>query len=288
MNQKQPKIMGILNVTPDSYYEGGRYLEPDKAVDYALNLVNLGADLIDIGGCSTSLFKRPSSQLPSVEEEINRVVPVIKKLIQKISIPISIDTYRVEVAQRALDVGAHFLNDVSGFRDPLMRKLAKEYRVPICIMHMRETPLTMQTNPTYPLGVVTEIYAYLKKQCQLCLEEGIDKNQIYIDPGIGFGKSLDDNFEILQNLEQFRGLNFPILLGLSRKSFLYKSLKVSPQDCLAATIAMNSAVYPNVDIFRVHDVLEHRQMIEVLKRITFKPKDMANYAGDSAHIHSDH
>lgn len=276
--------MGILNVTPNSYYEGGRWLEPDKAVEHALNMVSLGADLIDIGGCST----RPFSQPPTVEEEIHRVIPVIKKLLPKISIPISIDTYRAEVAQRALDAGAHFLNDVSGFRDPQMRKLAKEYRVPICIMHMKETPLTMQENTSYPLGIITEIYDYLKKQCELCLEEGIDKNQIYIDPGIGFGKSLDDNFEILQNLKQFRGLNFPILLGLSRKTFLYKTLKVSPQDCLSATIAMNSAVYPYVDIFRVHDVLEHRQIIEVLQKLTFKPKNMANYAGDSAHIRPDH
>lgn len=260
--------MGILNATPDSYSDGGHFFEQQNAIDHGLKLADDGADIIDVGGCST----RPFSNPPSIEEEVRRTKSVIKALRKKLSIPISIDTYRPEVAQAALDAGANFMNDVTGFTDKRMRQLAKQYNVPICIMHMQKDPATMQINPSYPNGVVEEIMTFFKTQTELCQQEGISQNQIYLDPGIGFGKNLDDNFEILHNLEKFRELNFPLLVGISKKSFLFKTLKISTQECLPATIAVSTCIYPFVDIFRVHDVKEHVQMSVLISKVNLKPQ----------------
>lgn len=263
MTLKKPKIMGILNVTPNSYFETGKYFNPIDAIEHGMKLEQEGAHIIDIGGCSTKPFSSP----PSIEEEIRRTEPVVKALAKKLSVPISIDTYNPEVAQRALDAGATFLNDITGFTNPKMRALAKAFNTPICIMHMQNKPLNMQENPSYPKGVVEEVCSWLKGQVELCIKDGINPNNIYLDPGIGFGKSLDDNFEILHNLKQFVELKFPLLIGLSRKTFLYKTLNTTPQDSLAATIAMNSYIYPYVDIFRVHDVSAHKQMSIILNKV---------------------
>ena len=263
----QKKIMGIVNVTPDSYFDSGKYLEPKKAIDHALKLLDEGADILDIGGCST----RPFSHPPTIKEEIKRISPVVKELKKRTNIPLSIDTYRYEVAKAALDCGATFLNDIEGFRDPKMLELAKEYKASICIMHMQGNSQTMQINPLYPKGIIQEICDWLNKHCQSALALGIQKKHIYLDPGIGFGKNLDDNFKILHNLSKFRELNFPLLVGLSRKSFLYKTLNTNPEKVLPATIAMNAYIYPNVDIFRVHDVLEHKQMLKVIEKVSKKP-----------------
>ncbi|MCH9632098.1 MAG: Dihydropteroate synthase [Chlamydiae bacterium] len=276
--------MGVLNVTPDSYSDGGKYFELQSAINHGLKLANDGADIIDIGGCST----RPYSTPPPIEEEVRRIEFVIKTLRKKLSIPISIDTYRPEVAQIALEAGANIINDVTGFTDKKMRALAKQYNADICIVHMQKDPATMQINPSYPNGVVPEIMTFLKKQIELCMQEGISQNQIYLDPGICLGKSLDDNFEILHNLEKFRELNFPLLVGISKKSFLYKTLRISPQECLLATIAVNSCIYPFVDIFRVHDVKEHVQMSVLIDKVKLKPQKDKEVDGDCAHIHSDH
>lgn len=278
------KIMGILNVTPDSFFDGGKYSCAQKAIERAQQMIHEGADILDIGGCST----RPYSSPPTIEEEIERIQPVFKQLSRQSSTPLSIDTYRPEVAQVALDCGATFINDVCGFQSSEMRKLARQYQAKICIMHMPSLPKTMQKNPFYPNGVVTDVIRFFKKQAALCLDEGISTENIYLDPGIGFGKTLDDNFEILHNLDRFRGLNFPLLLGLSRKSFLYNTVKAPSSGCLAATIAMNAAIYNDVEIFRVHDVLEHHQMVAVLNKLNLSESSVVNYAGDSSHIHSDH
>jgi dihydropteroate synthase len=262
------KIMGILNVTPNSYFDGGKYLEVSSAIKQGVKLAEDGADIIDIGGCST----RPFSTPPSVEDEIKRVIPVIEALKKEIEVPLSIDTYQPEVAQRALDRGATFLNDVTGFTDLKMLTLAARYQVPICIMHMQDR--SSNYNPVYPYGVVRDVCNWLQMQANAAIDAGVKKENIYLDPGIGFGKSLDDNFKILHNLAIFREIGFPLLVGLSRKTFLYITLKQTPEESLPATIAMNAHIYPNVDVFRVHDVLEHRQMITILNKLNQK----ANYS----------
>ncbi len=278
--------MGVLNVTPNSYFQPGKYLDSSNAIAQGIEIASQGADIIDVGGYATNPFS--TFPPPTIEEEIKRIQPVIKALKKEITTPISIDTFNPEVAQVALDEGANFLNDIYGFRNKKMRELAKAYRVPICIMHMQKTPQDMQTAPSYPEGVVQEIMRFLKKQAELCAQEGIDKNQIYLDPGIGFGKSLDDNFEILHNLDKFRALNSPLLIGLSRKSFIYKTLKVKPQESLSATIAVSTYVYPYVDMLRVHDVKEHKEMIQLLDKLISSRQKIKEIDRDSTHIHSDH
>lgn len=261
--------MGILNVTPDSFYDGNCYFQFQKALDHGLQLVSEGADLIDIGGCSTKPYSTP----PTIEEEIQRVVPVIEALKKEITLPISIDTYNYSVAKAALKAGATFLNDVTGLKDPKMLEIAKEFQDGVCIMHMQNQPQTMQIKPSYPNGVIEEIIAFLMKQTEAALKAKIDPSKIYLDPGLGFGKSLADNFEILQNLDKFRKLGFPLLIGLSRKSFLSNTLNKSPQEALFATIAANAFIFSQVDIFRVHDVASHRDMVTILNKLAPVGKD---------------
>lgn len=277
------KIMGIINVTPNSYFETGEYLDPQKAISHGLKLFEEGADILDIGGFSTNPFL---FQETSQEEEIRRISPVIEALSKKINIPLSIDTFRPEVAERALDLGASFINDITGFEDPLMRKLAAEKGVPICIMHMQDNPKTMQKNPTYPKGIIVEILDFFEKRIALALEDGIQKENIFLDPGIGFGKSLDDNFIILQNLNKFSELGCPLLLGVSRKSFLYKTLGLQPEDVLPATLAISSVICSEVELFRVHDVAPHRQMLAVLEKFNGLNNSIRN--GNELHLHTDH
>ena len=284
MTRSPPKIMGILNVTLNSFSDGGRYFQATDAIKHGIKLAEEGADFIDIGGCSTKPFSTP----PSIEEEVRRILPVVEALKKEISTPISIDTYRPEVAKAALDSGATFINDISGFRDPRMRKLAKDYQIPVCIMHMQNNPETMQIKPEYPGGVVEEIMHWLNEQAGLCIEEGIAKENIYLDPGICFGKSLDDNFTILHNLDKFRRPGFPLLVGLSRKSFLYKTLGISTEEALNATVAVNSYIYPHVDIFRVHDVKEHKEMLSLLSKIEEKRQPSKEIDRNSTYLHSDH
>lgn len=261
---KDKKIMGILNVTPNSYFDGGKYFDLSFAIKQGIKLAQEGADIIDIGGCSTKPFSTP----PSVEEEIRRVIPVIEALKKEVEIPISIDTYQPEVAHRALDAGVTFLNDITGFTDQKMLFLAAQYQVPISIMHIQDR--SSNYNPYYPQGVLKDVSDWLKKQANTALDAGVKRENIYLDPGIGFGKSLDDNFEILHNLTLFREMGFSLLVGLSRKSFLYITLKQTPEESLPATIAMNAHIYPNVDMFRVHDVAEHRQMLIILNKLNQK------------------
>lgn len=258
------RLMGILNVTPDSVFDKGQWKELDKAIERGIEMYRQGADIIDIGGEST----RPNATPVSEEDELVRVIPVILALKREVPIPLSIDTMKPKVAEAAILAGATFINDVSGFRDPAMRRLAVESQLPICVMHMQGTPQIMQNNPIYPEGVVKSVLSWLKQQIDLLLNEGVDSNQIIIDPGIGFGKTVADNREIIQNLNQFKALGFPVLIGASRKSFLGKLLNKPTSELLVATLAVHAvAIRANVDIIRAHDVAEHRDLINILSQL---------------------
>lgn len=255
-----PKIMGILNVTPDSFSDGGTFFTIDAAIAHAKQMVRDGADIIDVGGEST----RPGSQPISLEEELRRVIPVVEELIQKIHVPISVDTRKPEVAEKCLRMGAHMLNDITGLRDERMRKIAVKYDVPVVIMHMQGTPATMQIDPRYN-HVVADIVLYLAWQAADAKREGVQ--QIIIDPGIGFGKSIEHNLLILQNLSRFKGI-YPILVGPSRKGFIGAITDRSVEDRLSGTLAgVTACVLNGADIIRVHDVKECKDAILVANAI---------------------
>lgn len=256
----KPKIMGVVNVTPDSYYQRVEGIQP--AVDYALKLVKEGADLIDIGGEST----RPGA--PEVDEstEYQRVIPVIQALKDQCAIPISLDTRHVNIAEAGLKAGAHLLNDITGFEDSAMQRLAAQAQVPIIVMHMQGKPHTMQIDPSYPEGVINHLQEWFSKRIEMLLKAGIQSQNIIIDPGIGFGKTVAHNLEIIHNLARLKALGFPVLVGLSRKSFLSKILSKTAPDLLSATLAMNTCALLNgADLIRVHDVAEHRDIVDTLE-----------------------
>jgi len=254
-----PKIMGILNVTPDSFSDGGRYFNPNKAVEHGLKMIDEGADLIDIGGEST----RPYSESVSIEEELKRVIPVIKALRGKI--PLSIDTVKPEVADKACLEGATLINDVQGFRNQEMLETAKRHDADICIMHMQGLPKDMQINPIYNEGVIESIKKFFLNRISAALEIGIKKEKIILDPGIGFGKTVDDNVKILHNLREFKGLGYPLLVGLSKKSFMTKILNKPPEKLTGPTIAMNTLIWRDADFVRVHDVEVHKDVYSLLE-----------------------
>lgn len=256
------KLMGILNVTPDSFFDKGSYFSLEKAVARGKAIYLEGADILDIGGEST----RPGAIPVSAQEELERVVTVIKTLHSCIPIPISIDTNKPEVALAAVEAGASLINDISGFQNPEMQDLAASSGVQICIMHMQGTPQNMQKNPHYSNGVVSFLIQWFEQQLENLTKKGIKEKQIILDPGIGFGKTVDDNLEILQNLPRLKALGFPLLIGVSRKSFMSKILNKSTSELLPATIAMNTLlIKAEVDIIRVHDVIEHRGVIDLVR-----------------------
>ncbi|MDA8085610.1 MAG: dihydropteroate synthase [Nitrospiraceae bacterium] len=247
-------IMGILNVTPDSFSDGGLYLDPGKAVDHALRMAAEGADIIDIGGEST----RPGAVATSAQEQIRRTVPVINAIKKRTRIPVSIDTYRAEVARAAIDAGADILNDISGMRfDAAMPALAAGSGVPVVLMHIKGTPADMQKNPRYD-ALIPEILDYLRGSIGIALEAGVEAEKIIIDPGIGFGKTFEHNLEILKDLETFTGLGRPVLAGPSRKAFIGHILDGAPaSERLEGTIAAAViAIMNGANILRVHDVKE--------------------------------
>jgi len=259
--------MGVLNVTPDSFSDGGMYFSGDKAIGRAREMVRCGAGIIDIGGEST----RPGAQPVDAEEEIKRVIPVIKELKKNPEIIISCDTSKSVVAEKALEAGADMLNDVNGFSDPAMRKTASNGNALICIMHMRGNPQTMQKNPAYG-DVVEEIRGFLYRRADECGSDGIDHGKILLDPGIGFGKKLEHNLEILAMLNEFKG-DYPVMVGASRKSFI-NMISPAPEDKrLGGSIAAVCwAFIKGVDAVRVHDVFETRQALKVCEKIMEKIK----------------
>jgi len=253
-------IMGILNVTPDSFSDGGRFLSPDAAVERALAMEKEGADIIDVGGESS----RPGAEPVPVEEELRRVLPVLERLRGKLRIPISIDTTKAEVAEAALRAGASIVNDISALRfDPAMAPLVAKFGAGLVLMHMLGTPKTMQQAPHYE-DVVTEVRDFLAERAQYAQSQGIPREAIAVDPGIGFGKTVEHNLELLRRLPELVELGFPVLVGPSRKSFIGAILGLGVEERLEGTLAACAvAVVRGANILRVHDVKEVRRAADL-------------------------
>ncbi|MDP8228215.1 MAG: dihydropteroate synthase [Candidatus Electryoneaceae bacterium] len=258
-------VMGIVNVTPDSFSDGGEAYEFDSAVGRAEQMIADGADIIDIGGEST----RPGSETVSLGEEIRRVIPVIETLAKRTTAIISIDTYKAEVAKRALIAGAHIVNDISaGTFDDAMPDVVAQYDAGVVLMHIKGTPRDMQKNPVYG-DLIGEIKGYLTAAVKRFTSAGVNSDRILVDPGIGFGKTLDHNLELIRRLDQFRGLGAGILLGVSRKSFIGLLTDRPVKERLAGTIAaVVAGVFAGADVVRVHDVVETVDALKVVDAIT--------------------
>jgi len=262
---ERPLIMGILNVTPDSFSDGGQFCDIEKAIEHALNMAQAGADIIDIGGESS----RPGSEGINVQEELDRVMPILEPLCRETELFISIDTIKPEVAEKALEAGAGMINDISALRnDDRLARLASQYDAYLTLMHMRGKPRDMQNNTEY-LDLIGEISSFLKEGIEKAISAGVARERIIIDPGIGFGKSVDGNFALLKNLHLFLELGCPVLIGASRKSFLGKTLDLEVGERLEASLAVACyAVLNGADIVRVHDVLETRRVLTIIERIS--------------------
>lgn len=257
--------MGILNITPDSFSDGGLYLNKNRAIEHALKMQDEGADIIDIGGEST----RPGAEKVSAKEEIRRVVSVIEKLAKKIKIPISIDTCKSAVAKAALSAGASIVNDISGLRfDPRMPAVIATHKVPVVIMHIKGSPKNMQKNPTYN-ALIPEIMDYLREGIEIARNAGIADDKIIIDPGIGFGKTVEHNLEVIKRLNEFTGFEKPILLGPSRKSFIGKILGDLPvtERLEGSAAAVAIGIFNGANIIRVHDVNAMVRVVKIADRI---------------------
>lgn len=256
--------MGILNITPDSFSDGGKFLAADKAIQQAKLMVSHGADIIDIGGEST----RPGALEVSAEDEIARVVPVIKALNEKVSVPISIDTSKAIVMEKAVEAGASIINDVYALQAKDALQTAKELDVNVCLMHMKGTPRTMQKKPSYK-DVVGEIKQFLQRRIDKCDTVGISLDKITIDPGFGFGKTLEHNINLLKNLQDFQDLGAPILAGISRKSMIGAILDDRDTNgrMVGSVVAALIAAKNGASIIRTHDVLETKDALNVWSRI---------------------
>ncbi|MBN2455873.1 MAG: dihydropteroate synthase [Sedimentisphaerales bacterium] len=257
-------VMGILNVTPDSFSDGGLFLDTDKAVKQALKMAADGAAIIDVGAEST----RPGARPVAAEEQIQRAAPIIKALCEKTNVPVSIDTYNHKVAKAALEAGATMINDITALSDERLGKLAAEKDIPVVLMHMQGTPKTMQAEPKYN-DVVGEVLGFLLERAKQAEQLGIDSKNIFIDPGIGFGKTLEHNLELLKNINKFVATSYRVLVGTSRKSFLGKLTgKENPADRIfgtAATVCLS--ITSGVSVVRVHDVAEMVDVISVVNAI---------------------
>lgn len=262
---KRTLVMGVLNVTPDSFSDGGLYLDPKRAVERAWKMVEEGADIIDIGGEST----RPGAEPLPLEEELKRVMPVLEALGPSFPVPMSIDTYKAKVAEEALKAGVSIVNDISGLGfDQKMAEVVARYGAALVIMHIKGTPRDMQLNPTYE-DVMGEIRAYLRERIEKAEKAGVNPEAIVIDPGIGFGKRLEHNLEIFRRLKELEGLDKPILVGPSRKRFIGEILGVDTDQRLYGTLAAVAfSVLHGAHIVRVHDVRPCRQLVDVIDAIT--------------------
>ncbi len=263
LNKNKTTLMGILNVTPDSFSDGGQHNTLDKAVEHANMMVVAGAGIIDVGGEST----RPGADRLSVVDEAARIVPVIKKITKQLDIPVSVDSYKTEIVRQSLDAGASMVNDVNGLRSPGMAELIADYDVSVCIMHMQGNPKDMQDNPDY-IDVVDDIKYFLERQVEYAISKGIDESKIILDPGIGFGKTLENNLEIIQRIDEFKELGYPLLIGHSRKSFIGQILDEPVEKRLSGTLAITSyLVLKGIDLIRVHDVAENKRVVDVIDAI---------------------
>ncbi len=260
-----PLLLGIVNVTPDSFSDGGQFLDTDAAVAHALRLVEQGVDLLDIGGEST----RPGAQPVGLDEELARVLPVVRRLAALTPTPLSVDTYKAEVARQTLEAGAHIINDITALRgDPAMAEVVRSYGAGVILMHMQGTPATMQAAPHYD-DVAAEVADFLEARLQACTDLGIAASQVVLDPGIGFGKTREHNLRLLARLEVLQRLGRPVCLGVSRKGFLGKLLNRPLHQRLASSLAAAcyALVRGSAQIVRVHDVAETHDAIVVLENI---------------------
>ena len=262
-----PKLMGILNVTPDSFSDGGNHVELDAALNQAKFMEENGVDIIDIGGEST----RPGALTVPILEEIRRIEPVINGISARSKIPISVDTRKADVASAARKAGASMVNDVSGFTfDPDLLPYCSKYKLPVCVMHMKGSPENMQNNPKYE-NILIEVFDFLENQIGKLVQAGISRDQIIADVGIGFGKNIEHNLTLIKNISLFHGLGVPLLLGVSRKSIISNVAKVKkPSDRVHGSISLAiSALGQGVQIFRVHDVAETRQAFDLWVAVNF-------------------
>ncbi|SCX89312.1 dihydropteroate synthase [Desulfoluna spongiiphila] len=262
-------IMGILNVTPDSFSDGGQFFNAQHAINRARQMVEEGADIIDIGGESS----RPNADAVALEEELRRVVPVVKELVKHINVPISVDTVKAEVARQSLEAGAAIINDITALTgDPEMAGVVADFEVPVVLMHMKGSPRTMQNNPAYedPVGEVT---AYLEKAIARAEAAGIARDKIIVDPGIGFGKTVGHNYTIIKHLKNLEALNVPVLMGTSRKSFIRKTLeeggRIAPMTDieLGTQATVSASIMGGAHIVRVHDVKSTATTVRIMDMI---------------------
>jgi dihydropteroate synthase len=260
----RPLVMGIVNATPDSFSDGGRYLDASAAVEYGLQLVADGAEVLDVGGESS----RPQAAPVSVEEELRRVVPVVAALVARTDIPVSVDTMKPEVARQSLEAGAVIVNDVGGFRDPEMRSVAAEYRAGVVVMHMQGTPATMQDDPRYS-DVVREVGEFFEDRLHSLAAAGIPPENVCLDPGIGFGKRLEHNLDLLANLGAFRRFAHPLCLGVSRKGFIGTVCGRRVEERMPGSLAVAcfAAARGEAHVLRAHDVAPTRDAALLLDAI---------------------
>jgi dihydropteroate synthase len=263
LNLSRTAIMGILNITPDSFSDGGVFMQPQKAVDHAAAMAEQGANIIDIGGEST----RPGAQAVAMQQELDRVLPVLEALSPNLDIPISIDTSKPEVMRAARAAGAGFINDVYALREDGALHAAAETGLPVCLMHMQGEPRTMQQHPKYG-DVVVEVTKFLQQRIQAAEAAGISRDKIIVDPGFGFGKTLEHNLELLRNLSSFKSFDMPVLAGLSRKSMIGMALGLPVEQRLNASIALALiAVSQGARIVRVHDVRETAEALRMYETV---------------------
>ena len=263
------RVMGIVNVTPDSFSDGGRYVSTNKAVEHAVQLIEEGADILDIGGEST----RPGATPVSLDEELSRVIPVIEALVKIVKVPLSIDTYKPEVMHAAISAGVDIVNDINALQAPTALDVVSASNVGVCLMHMQGTPQTMQLDPQYD-DVLAEVNAFLTARLQATIAAGINKNRILLDPGFGFGKRTVHNITLLQHLRHIASIGQPLLVGLSRKSVLGQMLGDNKTDRVSASIATSViAAMKGANVLRVHDV---KATVDALKVVT----TVNNYSQD--------
>lgn len=256
-----PQVMGILNVTPDSFSDGGTHNTPAKALEHARKMIAEGASIIDIGGEST----RPGAAEVSPEQEAERVIPVVAAIARESDVWISVDTSKALVIREAANAGAHILNDIRSFSEPGALQAAAQSGLPVCVMHMQGEPRTMQQAPHYQ-NVVREVYTYLEAQVARCVAAGIEKNHIILDPGFGFGKTLTHNYQLLDKLDLFHNLGLPVLAGMSRKSMIGQLMDIPPDERVAGSVACAViAAMKGAQIIRVHDVKETVQAMKVVE-----------------------
>ena len=262
---RETLVMGIVNVTPDSFSDGGKFFSPEVAISHASKLITQGEDIIDIGGEST----RPGAEQVSESEELKRVIPVIEKIrTDNPTILISIDTTKASVAKHAVEAGADIINDVSGLSfDNNMIGIVESFNIPVVIMHMKGNPQNMQLNPKYK-DIVNEILDFFKMKIKIAIQSGINRSMIILDPGIGFGKTVEHNFELLSRLNEFNVLELPIMIGPSRKSFIGIALDLPPEDRVEGTAAAVSAgVMNGASIVRVHDVKSMKRVVRIIEKV---------------------